>query len=68
MMGVDLVGGDLPRGRKAATNFQDCCDACRKDNRCKAFTFIANERFCYLKGDGYTKTNRAISQSGIMVS
>ena len=45
--GLDRRGGDYTDFR--ARNLDDCQDACRRDNRCRAYTFNTINRSCYLK-------------------
>ncbi len=45
--GFDRRGNDFVDFR--ADNLADCQDACRRDNRCRAYTFDTRERTCWLK-------------------
>jgi hypothetical protein len=40
-------GGDY--NRVIAGSLQDCADICRRENRCRAFSYIQNTRQCWLK-------------------
>lgn len=51
LQGTDLWGGDLPGGTSAAASFQECCAKCSaRKAECKAFTYVASWKKCYLKG------------------
>lgn len=45
--GLDRRGGDYSDFR--ARNLDDCQDACRRDNRCRAYSFNTVDGSCYLK-------------------
>ena len=45
--GLDRRGNDYSDFR--ARNLDDCQDACRRDDRCRAYTFDTVDRSCYLK-------------------
>ena len=57
---VDLNGGDLPNqpASKTLTYPAECAALCCADPDCHAFSLNAggaDERWCYLKGDGYSE-------------
>jgi hypothetical protein len=52
--GVDYYGGDLYA--LPTVSAEGCCEACRIEPKCRAFTYAGGTKFCYLK-DGNVESH-----------